>query len=107
MVLRRDAVANLENVAEGGVWSRAAVVRKLPGLAGEWSIDDAYSSLCSRRIQVCIDERREMLSVAKEIAGRDNCIARNFALHDHVALMNERILKSVSEVVDAGRSRRR
>src|SRR5215213_437423 len=48
-----------------------------------------------------------MLSVAKEIAGRDNCIARDFALHDYVALMNERILKTLPEIIDGRSSRGR
>src|SRR5689334_14676065 len=112
MILRRDAVANLEDVAEAAIRSRtagrrSAVERKLPDLAREWTIDDIYSSLCSCRRQVRVDERGQVLSVAEEIAGGDNCVTRDLAFHDDIALMNQRILESIAEVIDSRAARRR
>jgi hypothetical protein len=107
MILRRDAVADLENVAKVSVGSRATVVRERPRLSGEWSIDDAYSSLRSCRTKVRIDERGQVLSIAKEIARGDNRVTRDLAFDDHVALMNQRVLEAVSKIINGRSSRRR
>src|SRR3569832_615191 len=112
-ILGRDAVANLENVADGAIRARAAGRRsavewKLPHLPREWTIDDVYSSLGSTcRIQVRVDERGQVLSVAEEIACGDDRVTRDLAFDDDVALMNERVLETVSEVIDGRSSGRR
>ena len=67
----------------------------------------SYASLSSWWIQVGIDERRQMLSIAEEVTRGDNRVTRNFAFHDDVALMNERVLETVSEIIDRRSSRRR
>ena len=76
-------------------------------MAGKWAINDCYSSLSCWRIQVRVDESGEMFSETEEIAGGNNGVACHFAFNDQVTLMDERILETVSEVVDTRGSRRR
>src|SRR6476661_6132457 len=104
MIFSRNAVANLEDIAEAGVRPVSSVVRKHPSVACLRSINDAYSTLRGWWIEICIDERGEVLSETEKITGRDNGIAGHFSLHDEITPMNERILKSVAEIIDTGRS---
>ena len=43
-----------------------------------------------------------MVSKAEEIAGGDHRVARYLAFNDQVTLMDERILETVSKVIDSG-----
>src|SRR5690349_22517519 len=59
VVLGRDAVADLENIAESGIWSGAArVIREIPNLASKWTIDNVYAASCGWRRQVGINKSR-------------------------------------------------
>src|SRR5215216_1788220 len=109
MVLRRDAVANLEDSIESGEWPRGlapSIVGERPNLAGERSIHDIYPAPAGRRTQVRIDEGSQVISKTEEIAGGDHRITRHLSFNDQVALMNERVLKTFAEVIDARGSRR-
>ena len=57
------------------------------------------------RIQIGVDESGEMVSKTEEIARGEHCVAPHFAFDDHVTLMDERILKTVSKVIDSRCSR--
>jgi hypothetical protein len=104
VILSRNAVAYLEDVAKACVRPTASVERKHPGLAGQRSVNDAYPALRGWWIEICVYECREVLSETEKITGRDNGIAGHLALEIDITLMNQRNLKSVSEEIDTGRA---
>src|SRR5215813_6998223 len=101
MVLSSETVANFQDISESGVGPASNVVREVPILTGEWSIN---KSDCSRHrvlADVGVNEGREMSAEAEEVRRRDRGVACNFALDDHVALMNHRVLETISEEIDS------
>src|SRR5262249_8031378 len=90
VILSRNAVSNLEDIAEAGVRPASSVVRKHPNLARQRSINDAHAPLGGWRIEICIDERCQVLSETEKITGRNNGIAGHLSLKDEITLVDKR-----------------
>ena len=68
MVLGGNAVTNLENVTEAGIWPGPFVIRIDPGVSSHWTIQDTYPARSSRWIEVRINKSRQVIAETEEIA---------------------------------------
>ena len=104
MVLRRYAIANFKDITEGGVWPCAEKVGEVPLVAGVGPANNINRCRARGRIQVRINEGNQMLAKAEQIGRRNHRVARYLTFDDKITLMDERVLKTASEVIYRGRT---